>query len=695
MRGCSDRSNPINEGGDPGSGEDPSAAGSISEEGKSRKSAKFRRRISLPRPRLPRPRFRRRSPERLERPPPEPPLDRPERPLFEPPADRPERPIFEPPAERPERPTFEAPTKLSKRGRALWFRLVTRVRAAGYWLREKGRVAWERLARAGAAVHYWWSRRSRGFKVRLFAAGGIVVLYLIAKFVAVPGIPCQISAAKECAPTNQIADYVPPSSALYTHVTVNSDSHQWELAEELGDELPNFTTLLRSDTRSLAAPAARPIDLPREVLPWAKDDIALIGVPGPEKTIAEAYVVGVGDEGEANQFLASLSPGAPSKNPRVGDTTLTVYPNGLATGLSGDVALFGDVLAVRAALDTQRDRFPELTGSDQGSPLESLPHVRLAEIYLSRAGVQRLLVGRQGGASQLDTFVDYGATTGMAAALRIRDEGVEVHLASRLDPNLEQRSPTVFASLPRFEPDLADEAGSRALGYIGVGELGPALNEALATAGGRAQGLAGSVRALARGLRQEAGIDPLRDLLPALGGQAALVAEPTEAVPYASLIVEGVDEQRASTALTALQQPVLRAIATGSRLPSFRTEEVGGVAVHSVQVSPSLDLSYAVFDGKLVISTQPEGIEQVRSGGDGLAQSGAYEDATDPLPDRVSALVFLNLDEVFGLAQLAGLATDPLYASLSEDIARVGSLGLAVRGSDSELRTDLFLAIQD
>ena len=65
----------------------------------------------------------------------------------------------------------------------------------------------------------------------------------------------------------------------------------------------------------------------------------------------------------------------------------------------------------------------------------------------------------------------------------------------------------------------------------------------------------------------------------------------------------------------------------------------------------------------------------------------------DRLPDHVSALVFLNLDEVLGLAQQAGLADDPLYASLSEDISHVQSLGLAVRGSDEELRSELFLAI--
>jgi hypothetical protein len=85
----------------------------------------------------------------------------------------------------------------------------------------------------------------------------------------------------------------------------------------------------------------------------------------------------------------------------------------------------------------------------------------------------------------------------------------------------------------------------------------------------------------------------------------------------------------------------------------------------------------------------------VLASGDNLAGTSAFEDATDRLPDRVSALVFLDLKEVLGLAQQAGLAENPLYASLSEDISRIGSLGLAVRGSEDELRSELFLAIQD
>jgi hypothetical protein len=615
----------------------------------------------------------------------------------------------ETPTKEPEGPeplfSLEPPEeeKKPKRRSELAFRTRTRLQAIGYWVREKGQIAGRWLKRSGAAsaegarsAGDWWTRRSRGTKMRTYAVAGVALLYLVVKFLPVPGVPCQISAAKECAPSNDTVAYVPSDAALYAHMTVNSDSHQWELAQELGDRLPNFRALLQSDTRALSVAGSNPINLSEQVLPWAKDDLTLIGVAGPAKSVVQAYVVGVGDEANADEFLTAASPGGKSKQSEVDDGTLTVYSNGFAAGRFGDQAVFGNVAAVRAALDANAGRVPELTGSEQGSPLESLPDVRLAEVYLSQTGVLRLLAGRAGGASQLNTFVDYGATTGMAASLRVRDDGVEVHLNSRLDPKLEQRSPTVFASLPEFEPALADEAGPRALGYVGVGELGPAINEALASAGAGAQGLAGSLRQLAQSLQQEAGVDPLKDLLPALDGQAALIAEPTDAVPYATLIVDGVDEEKAGEALAALQQPLVRSLSTGgARVARFQTREVDGVAVHSVQASPAVELSYAIFDGKLVVSTRPEGISQVRSSGDNLAGTNDFEDAADRLPDRVSALVFLNLEEVLGLAQQAGLAENPLYASLSEDISRVGSLGLAVRGGEDELRSELFLAIHD
>ncbi len=589
------------------------------------------------------------------------------------------------------------PPKPPKPAGDLWFRFTTRMRAIGYWLREKAQSVGAFLRRGGGRVRDWWARQSRAARIRLFAVAGVLVLYLVIKFIPVAGVPCEVSAAKECAPPNDTIAFVPEAAAMYAHVTVNSESHQAELAEDLNDRLPGLFAILQQSTRALPSASGKAIDVGGALLPFAKDDVALIVVPGPGKTTSSAYVVGIDDQKKADEFIASIAPvGKPTAGDQQG-SPLSIYPGGFATAKVGDQLLFGAEPAVRAALDAEAGRAPKLEDSGQDQLRDDLPDVRLAEVYLSPVGVRRSLVGRTAGATQLDTFVDYGATTGMAASATLKDDGIEINLVSGLDPKLEQRSPTVFADLPEFQPALADEFGPRAIGYVGVGELGPALNRALTTAGAGAQGLAGSLRQLAQRLQQEAGIDPLKDLLPALGGQAALAAEPTDSVPFATLIIEGVDETKTTEALAALQGPIIRALRTGGpQVPAFQTEEERGVTVYSVSVSPTVTLSYAVFDRKLVVSTQPAGVSQALAGGDGLAGTDAYDEVRDELPGSVSALVFLNLEELFGLAPLQeSLAVNALFASLSEDISRLGSLGVAVRGSEEELRSELFVAIDD
>jgi len=114
--------------------------------------------------------------------------------------------------------------------------------------------------------------------------------------------------------------------------------------------------------------------------------------------------------------------------------------------------------------------------------------------------------------------------------------------------------------------------------------------------------------------------------------------------------------------------------------------------VRSVQASPTVNLAYAVFDDKLVISTDPAGVEQVLGEG-GLEDSEPFQRATDELSDEVSALVFLNLDELFGQVTRTDLVEDPFFANLSVLFENATSAALAVNGDDEEIRSELFLAL--
>lgn len=576
-----------------------------------------------------------------------------------------------------------------------------------YWVREKlpavqwtarragGRIA-ELVRRVGGWLAELWLGRSRGTRIRIVAVAAVLALYSVVKFAAVPGVPCEVSAAKECPPADRAIDLVPADALLYAHLTLDRDSGQFERIDDIAEQLPDATGLARELGSVLPLPTGTAVDIGTQVLPWADRDLALARIAGPGDSAPSVFIVGVGDRAGAEQFLASVAPPGQSQPKKQEDASLDVYPGGFATAFAGDNLAFGDEPAVRAALDAEAGIAPGLEDSPQAEVRDEIPEVRFAEIYLSREGVQRLLKGAGTGATQLDTFVDYGATEGMAAGVTAGEDGVQLELASRLSPELLERSPTAFAELPEFEPSLTGEMGGRSLGYIGIGELGPTVSTLLEKAEAGAQGLAGSLRSLARRLQREAGVDPLAQLLPALGGQAALTAEPTDVVPFASLIVEGVHEALAREVLARLERPLLRSLRPGRGVPLPRVQEqdVEGVDVRSVQISPTVNLSYSIFDGMLVVSTDPAGIAQVRSGGESLADSDLYERAMDPLPDEVSALVFLNLQELLGLAEQAGLAADPLYASLSDDISKITSVGVAVTTEDEVLRTELFAALE-
>lgn len=598
----------------------------------------------------------------------------------------------------PAMPKRKAAAKPSQpvKGPDLWFRFSTRLRAAGYWLREKLQALTKVLRGAGEWLADFWAERSSEERIGIAAGAALLALVAIIRFIPAPGIPCQLSAVKECAPDERSFGLVPADALLYAHLSLDRDSEQFERAADAFEQLADLRTILAAELpAALPTPSRTPVDISQDVLPWAERDLAVTLLPGPGGASLQAFVVGVGDEQGAEEFLAKIAPASEPKRVQLGDEELSVYTGGFTAAFAGDALVFGDEKAVRSTLNTDSGEAPALRGTaEERAVREELPEARFAEVYLSRSGVQRLLAGRAGTATQLETFVDYGATDGVAAAAVAGEDGIEVVMVSSLNPKLVKQSPSFFAGLPRFEPSMASEAGSRSIGYVGLGEVGPTLAELLQSSGS-GSGLTGSLRGLSASLKAEAGVDPLKQLLPALGGEAALVAEPTDGVPFASLIVDGVDSDKVAQTLARLQKPLLQSIGTGggAQVPRFEEQEIEGVPVRSVQVSPTVNLSYAVFDEKLVISTDPAGIAQVRADGDRLADSEPYERATEELPDRVSALVFINLDELFGQVIRTDLVEDPFFANLSVLFDNATSMGLAVNGEDEEIRSELFLAI--
>ena len=88
-------------------------------------------------------------------------------------------------------------------------------------------------------------------------------------------------------------------------------------------------------------------------------------------------------------------------------------------------------------------------------------------------------------------------------------------------------------------------------------------------------------------------------------------------------------------------------------------------------MSPSLELTYAAFDDKLVVSTSPEGMRRLRAGGKSLADNPSFAPADCEISwIGASSVVFLDLRRLSALAERAGLGDTPDYRAIQPDIAR-------------------------
>ena len=124
--------------------------------------------------------------------------------------------------------------------------------------------------------------------------------------------------------------------------------------------------------------------------------------------------------------------------------------------------------------------------------------------------------------------------------------------------------------------------------------------------------------------------------------------------------------------------------------PPLSPKEVGGVREDP---GPGVEIDYAVFSGKVVISTNLEGIRAVRRAEGSLPGTTAYEATLAQHPKRVTSLVFLDFSQLLGLGERTGLNANCNYLAVRNDLRRVRALGASTSGGGTESTTELVLQI--
>ena len=180
-------------------------------------------------------------------------------------------------------------------------------------------------------------------------------------------------------------------------------------------------------------------------------------------------------------------------------------------------------------------------------------------------------------------------------------------MRSALDPKRAKESPGFFAAFPGFEPSCPSACRPDTLAYLGFGDPARPCSALLSQAGAEAPGIADGFADLAESLQRRGRIDLAGELARRArrrGGARARAAdqprparrvERRPAVPVPELrSPPGSTRTQRREALAALQGPLADDRPGSEQAPDFGQEEIAGVEAHSLQVSPTRRVTYAI-----------------------------------------------------------------------------------------------------
>ncbi len=402
---------------------------------------------------------------------------------------------------------------------------------------------------------------------------------------------------------SEVAAIVPDDAPVLVSVETDPDSEQWRQAQQLLDRFPGKDALFAELSSELSQEG---VSVEDDVLPALGDDTYLVFLDLDEET--DVVVITKPRDSQKLEELLRESD-EPSETRVVDGWTLIAESDAVLDRFGED----GDRLDGSDWFATAQDRVEDptlvtlfLNGTAlQDASASSLPEGCEAP---EAAGELDYLVGtlraQEGGARLLVQ------TAGEGAADLVGDETLLAHVPARA---------LAYIGVPSF-----DAAG---LGL--TGQLRCALDETDASDAERLLGVS---------------YDDIVDLF---SGGFAFYAAPGLLIPELTLVLEPEDDARAIQTLDGLAARVsalLRA-ETGTR-------RVGEIDARTVQVGP-VTILYGAGDGRVVVTSAPDGLGALADDGDSLEDDERFRDAREAagVGDDAQVNAYLDLN---GLVDLIG-----------------------------------------
>ena len=474
---------------------------------------------------------------------------------------------------------------------------------------------------------------------------------------------------------------VPADALLYVHTRVEPSSSQWQRAGEIVRRLPALRRLRDRALDSLSRERRR-LNFETQVRPWIGDEAAVALLPAGRRATS-LILVQVADERLARRFLAGAGR---STRERHRGIEVRVYGN-LAAAFVGQFMAIGSPANVRAAIDARRRGSLSRVDLFRRAVDQLEVEDRLAYAYVPARGFSQVLQGQDGLVGQIRSLVQVPGLRAAAAAVRAEGNGVRLDLAT-LAP---ERVPA-----KRYRPTLTEEVPSATMAFVGAAGIEGVLDQLERLSGEGGSALPGLIQRLRRQLGGDGERALLRAVAPLAGREAALFATPPVNVPVVTLVVADTSAQEAGDVLVALQPVISQLLENpaGGQVPAIIPRRIAGVEATTLSISPGLALTYAAFEDKLVVSTSPDGIRQLRMAGDSLADNASFAPGgLRKSLDRASSVVFLDLRRLSALVERAGLAATRGYRAIKSDIARIGAVSGVTTSERTSQTSQIFVEV--
>jgi hypothetical protein len=523
----------------------------------------------------------------------------------------------------------------------------------------------------------------------------VALLAVVAVVALVVVLVLVLSGGGDSPPSTKAARLVPPNALVFLNLSTDGNRDGTKRALALAQRLPGFGSAEQALARRLGTRQG-PVNFRRDIRPWLGDEAALAVLPTGGPVSQSELVLAVSDRDKAESFIKRTAGGAGTVTYK--GVQIRRY-GAVATAFVSDELVIAPEATIRTAVDQSQGRGQSLAATGPfKNAYKTLPAGRALDVYASRDGVRRLLAPQGGVLGLAGTLLDQPALAAVGAGLTAGDQQVRLTVHSVLDHALAKATPTVFKP---FSPSLVSAVPGGALAYLGVAGLDRAAGRLLGLAGATGVNGAG-VTSLAQRARttlaRRAGVNLDRDVLPVLRGETALVVLPGLPTPTLALVAKTPDEQRTRLALAKLQVPLANLFtvpATGAgEAPTFQDRQVAGTDAFQLRLSPTVELDYAVFDGKLVVATSLAGIQRIKQHKQSLTDDAAFQSVLSSRPSTVTSLVFLDFGQLLSLGERTGLGQDPAYLAVRDDLQRVRAVGTTSSAGKDQSTAEISIALK-